>query len=148
MDIMQEFFAYAGDFERTLVDDDWTRLHRYFADDAVYEVVAPTFGCRLVGPSAIFAGMKKSLDGFDRRFDGRDIVVSDGPVVDGAEIRAGWTVTYRKAGVAPFALRGRSTVRYRDGVIAELTDAFEPSVAEEMAAWQRENGVAVDVSYT
>jgi len=40
MDIMQQFMAYAGDFERTLADDDWSRLSGYFADDAVYEVRA------------------------------------------------------------------------------------------------------------
>lgn len=148
MDIMQQFFAYAGDFERTLADDDWSRLRAYFADDAVYEVQAPLFGCRLVGPQAIFAGMKKSLDGFDRRFEGRDIAVTDGPEVAAVEIRAGWTVTYRKTGVPPFVLRGRSTVRYRDGRIVQLTDSYDPDVARELAAWQRESGMSVDVSYT
>lgn len=148
MDILQQFFAYAGDFERTLVDDDWTRLRRYFADDAVYAVESRSFGCRLVGPDAIFAGMKKSLDGFDRRLDGRDVLVTDGPVVDGAEVRVAWTVTYHKAGIAPFALRGRSAARYRDGAIVQLTDSYDPEVEQELTAWQRQHGVAVDVSYT
>ena len=145
---MQSFMAYAGDFERTYVDDDWTRLRRYFADDAVYEVQAPTFGCRLVGPEAIFAGIRKSLNGFDRRFAERDIAVTSGPEVEGDEMRVGWTVTYRKAGVAPFVLRGRSTVRYRDGVIAQLTDSYDASIERELAEWQRTSRMAVDVSYT
>src|SRR6185503_5087987 len=93
MDIMQQFLAYAGDFERTLADDDWSRLRRYFADDAVYEVKAP-FGCRLTGPTAIFAGIKKSLDGFDRKFAKRDIEVTSGPEVSADEIRMGWKVVY------------------------------------------------------
>ena len=148
MDTMQEFLAYAGDFERTLVDDDWTRLRRYFADDAVYEVKAESFGCRLTGPTAIFAGIKKSLDGFDRKFAKRDVEVTSGPEISGDELRVGWKVVYSKDGVPPFVLRGRSIARYRDGKIVYLSDIYDPSVAGEMAAWQRESGVAIDVSYT
>ena len=148
MDIMQSFMAYAGDFERTYADDDWARLQAYFADDAVYAVESATFGCRLVGPAAILAGIRKSVSGFDRRFDEREIAVVSGPDVEGDEMRIGWTVTYRKAGMAPFVLRGRSAVRYRDGVIAALTDSYEPAVERELADWQRANGLPVDVSYT
>jgi hypothetical protein len=147
MDIMRAFMAYAADFERTYVDDDWSRLRRYFADDAVYAVDSERFGCRLVGPDAILAGMKKSVNGFDRRFDSRDVAVTSGPEVAGDELRVAWTVTYSKAGVPPFALRGRSTVGYRDGVIATLTDSFEPAVERELAEWQRASGMDVDVSY-
>jgi hypothetical protein len=148
MDIMQEFMAYAGDFERTLVDDDWTRLRRYFVDDAVYEVKATSFGCRLTGPAAIFAGIKKSLDGFDRKFTKRDIEVTSGPEIVGDELRMGWKVVYSKEGLKPFALRGQSTARYSGGKIVYLADSYDPSVAAELAAWQRESGVQLDPSYT
>ena len=148
MDVMRSFMAYADDFERTYIDDDWTRLRRYFAEDAVYAVESESFGCRLMGPDAIVAGMRKSVNGFDRRFDSRDIAVTSGPEVDGDEIRVSWTGTYRKAGVAPFVLRGRSTVRYRDGVIAILTDSYEPALERELAEWQRASKMDVDVSYT
>ena len=148
MDVMQQFMEYARDFERTLVDDDWTRLRPYFADDAVYEVKAESFGCRLTGPAAIFAGMKKSLDGFDRKFAKRDIEITSGPEVSGEEMRLGWKVTYTQPGVPPFVLRGESTARYAGGKIAYLCDAYDPSVAVEFAAWRRESGVEVDPSYT
>jgi hypothetical protein len=148
MDIITEFSTYAGEFELTFKDDDWTRLRRFFADDAVYEVKAQAFGCRLVGPDAIFRGIKKSLDGFDRKFTGREIALTSGPEVDGDEIRLGWTVTYTKEGLPPFVLRGRSTARYRDGQIAYLCDSYEPSVEAEFGDWQSATGVAVDASYT
>ena len=148
MDIMQQFLAYAGDFEKTLADDDWSRLRQYFADDAVYEVKSESFGCRLVGPSAIFAGMKKSLDGFDRKFSKRDIEVTSGPEIAGDEMRVGWKVVYARDDLAPFILRGRSVVRYAaDGKIAHLSDVYDPSVQAEFDAWQRENHVALDPSY-
>ncbi len=148
MDVMQQFMEYARDFERTLVDDDWTRLQRYFADDAVYEVKAELFGCRLSGPAAIFAGMKKSLDGFDRKFAKRDIEVTSGPEVAGEEIRFVWKVVYSKAGLPPFVLRGQSSARYANDKIAYLCDAYEPSVAVDLAAWRRESGIEIDPSYT
>ena len=148
MDIMPQFMAYARDFEKTLADDDWTRLRRYFADDAVYEVQAQSFGCRLTGPAAIFAGMKKSLDGFDRKFAKRDIEVTSGPEISRDEIRMGWKVVYTQEGLAPFALRGRSTVRYADGKIVHLIDSYDPDMESEFAVWQRTHGIQLDPSYT
>ena len=148
MDILQQFMAYAGDFEQTLADDDWSRVRRYFADDAVYEVKATGFGCRLTGPTAIFAGIKKSLDGFDRKFTKRDIEVLSGPEVAGNEVRLGWKVVYSKEGWPSFVLRGQSTARYADDKIVYLADSYDPSVSDEFAAWQQQSGVALDASYT
>jgi len=146
MDTLQAFMTYAGDFERTLADDDWTRLRGYFADDAVYEVHAP-FGCRLVGPAAIFAGIKKSLDGFDRHFDRRDVEVTSGPDVAGDELKLGWKVVYHKAGLPPFVLRGRSSARYAGGKIVHLADSYDDQVRAEFADWQRQTGLQLDPSY-
>ena len=87
MDNLQRFMMYAADFEKTLADDDWSRLREYFADEAVYEVKSDGFPCTLTGPEAIFTGIKKSLDGFDRKFDGRDIDVTKGPEVAGDGLR-------------------------------------------------------------
>jgi hypothetical protein len=148
MDTVQRFLAYAGDFERTLADDDWTRLRPHFADEAVYEITGEVLPCRLVGPAAIFAGMKKSLDGLDRRFSGRDLAVTSGPDIDGETLRAGWMVTYTRDGAPPFVLRGVTTARVRDGRIVYLADAFDGGVATDLAAWQRATGVALDPAYT
>lgn len=148
METLQQFLAYAAAFEQTYVDDDWSRLEPYFAPDAVYEVRAEAFGCRLVGPKAILAGMKKSIDGFDRRFETRSPRLTHGPEVEGDEVRIGWEVTYEKAGVPTFILRGASVARLRDGRIAELRDEFEPSAERELDDWRQRSGMHVDVSYT
>lgn len=147
MDILQHFLAYAGDFEKTLADDDWSRLGAYFADDAVYEVKSDSFGCRLVGPRAIFAGMKKSLDGFDRKFSERNIEITSGPEVAGDELRVGWRVTYGKDGLSPFVLAGRSVARFADGRIAYLCDGYDPGVTADFERWERENHARLDPSY-
>jgi hypothetical protein len=138
---------YAADFEQTLADDDWSRLRQYFADDAVYEVKSDSFGCKLTGPDAIFTGIKKSLDGFDRKFEGRAIDITKGPELDGDGLRADWAVTYRKAGKTPYVLRGSTEARYRDGKIAYLADSYAASVGPEAAAWMQQNGMILDPSY-
>src|SRR4029453_9943996 len=147
MDIMQQFLAYAGDFEKTLVDDDWARLRKYFADDAVYEVKAKSFGCHLTGPTAIFAGIRKTLNGFDRKFTKRDIEVTSGPEISGDQMQLGWKVVYTKDGVPPFVLRGSSTVRYAGEKIAYLADSYDQAMEQEMVAWQSESGMNADPSY-
>lgn len=148
MDNLQRFLAYAGDFEKTYADDDWSRLHQHFTEDALYDVQSETIGCKLKGPDAIFKGIKKSLDGFDRTFTERKIDLVGAPEVDGDEVRLAWTVTYQKEGVTDFVLRGRSVARYRDGKIAYLSDRYDPSLDQEFADWQQKNGVQLDVSYT
>src|SRR2546429_9325087 len=82
MPILDRFLAYAQDFERTYVDDEWSRLEQYFTPAATYEVVGPT-PCKLNGRAAIFRGIKKSLDGFDRKFAERRISVEGTPKAEG-----------------------------------------------------------------
>jgi len=142
------FMQYAAAFEETFKDDDWSRLRQYFTPDAVYTIEAETFPATLHGPDAIFAGMKKSLDGFDRRFDSRTIAIVDPPVFEGDTMRVGWEVTYGKSGTEPFVLPGRTTAQFRDGKIAKLTDHYDASVGPAAAAWIRKSGLPVDPSYT
>ena len=147
MDNLNQFLAYAGDFEKTYKDDDWSRLGQYFTDDAVYEVKGLGIDCRIVGPRAIFKGIKKSLDGFDRKFAKRTIAVTSGPDVEGDTMRVGWTVTYANDGLAPFPLRGRTEIRHRDGKIAYLGDSYDASMARDAAEWSAKNKFTFDVSY-
>ena len=147
MSLVQRFMAYAADFEKTLADDDWSRLGQYFSPDAVYRVESSLFGCELTGRDAIFGGMKKSLDGFDRRFPAREIQLTDGPEVEGDELRVSWTVTYHKEGLPDFVLRGRSRARIEDDEIVLLVDSYEDVVNTEIADWMREAGVQLDPSY-
>ena len=148
MDILPQFLAYAGDFERTLADDDWTRLRRYFADDAVYEVKAESFGCRLTGPAAIFKGIKKSLDGFDRRFATREVALEGAPEVEGDTVALSWAVTYGRAGNPPLVLRGRSKAKFAGERIVELTDSYDAAALESTSGWMRQHGRDLDPSYT
>lgn len=148
MGVIESFLTYAAGFEKTLADDDWSRLSKHFSEDAVYRVESDLFGCELTGHENIFAGMKKSLDGFDRNFPEREIETTEGPDVEGDELRVGWTVTYHKEGLPDFVLRGRSLARFSGEKIVLLVDSYDQQINEEVAAWTRETGVKLDPSYT
>lgn len=141
------FIQYAQGFEETFDDDDWSRLERFFAPDATYEVRNVSFGCRLEGRDAILRGMKRSLDGFDRKLPKRAVAITEPPSEDGERMTVGWTATYEKPGAPPFVLRGRSRVRYRDGVIAELVDEYADGMDAEATGWLQKHAPGLDASY-
>lgn len=147
MSPLQRFLAYAMAFEQTYDDDDWSRIAPFFASDAVYEVRNSALGCRLEGPAAITAGLKKSLDGFDRRLGKRTLDVTDGPHEDGDTVSIGWTGTYVVPDASPLVLRGRSTARYRDGLIVELVDDYPPGMDDEAGAWLARHAPGASPAY-
>ncbi|MDZ7782080.1 MAG: nuclear transport factor 2 family protein [Halioglobus sp.] len=142
---------YTAAFERTFEDDDWTRLTPFFAEDAVYEVRGGPYACRLKGRSAIFAGMKKSVDGLDRRCDDRQIELIDGPQVEetpaGKVVSLDWRVCYQygKAPRASFA--GRTVATVADGRIVDLRDEYTDEDLEGFQRWMRDYGEGLDGAY-
>ena len=112
---MQVFMDYAAAFEQTYVDDDWSRLTPFFSEDATYEVRGGPLACEISGREAIFSGLKKSIDGLDRRSAERQIELIDGPNVvasgAGEELSAGWRVIYQFGDAPKLALPGRSVFK-------------------------------------
>ena len=104
------FMDYAAAFEQTFIDDDWSRLARYFPDDVHYEVRGGPLACDITGREAVFAGLKKSIDGLDRRCSERELDLVYGPDVvatdEGHEVRIGWRVTYQYRDAPKMVLPG------------------------------------------
>jgi hypothetical protein len=144
---LANFMEYAQAFELTFDDDDWSRLERYFAPDAIYEVRNIAFACRIEGREAIFRGIKRSLDTFDRKLPKRAIEVTEPPVEDGDTMTVGMAVTYQKPGAPPLVLRGRVIARYRGEVIAEMADVYDDATREAFERWAREHGAGLSGSY-
>jgi hypothetical protein len=147
MDPLQRFAAYAADFEKTFVDDDWTRLEGYFRDDAVYTVEGTAFDCEVRGRDAIFRAIKKSIDGFDRRFERREITPGAAPLVEGNRVTFSGSVRYEKEGVEPLTIRLSETAELDEaGRIARLEDVY-PDGQDEMLRWLDRHGSRFDPSY-
>lgn len=147
MNVLELFLAYADNFEKTYADDDWSRLEPHFCDDAVYEVKGDPISAKFEGPDAIFKAMKTSVDGGDRRFEGREIGIVRAPEVDGSRMSVGWEVTYTVNGHPPFVLRGSSEAEFRDGKIAYLCDSYDDAVMGEIQDWQEKTGFLFDFAY-
>jgi hypothetical protein len=145
MAALERFLAYAQDFERTYADDDWSRLAQYFAPDAVYEVQG-TAPCEITGREAIFRGLKKSLDGFDRKFAERRVEIAGPPKAEGDTVAVEWLATYVRPGTPPLVLRGRSVACFAGDAIGRLTDTLTGDPGE-LAAWFGAHGAGLDPSY-
>jgi hypothetical protein len=135
MDTLQRFGAYAADFEKTFQDDDWTRLEEYFAEDAVYTVEGAPFACEVRGRDAIFRAIKKSIDGFDRRMDKREISPGGAPEVEGRRVTVSGGVRYEKEGMEPISIHLSETAEFDEaGRIVRLHDVY-PESQDEALAW-------------
>ena len=148
---VQVFMDYAAAFEETYVDDDWSRLTPFFHEDARYEVRGGPMACQIAGRDAIFRGLKKSIDGLDRRFDERTIEISDGPhvakVPDGEEVSIGWLVTYRRSDSPKIGIPGRSVFTVVDGRISAMRDEYDDTAMAPVEAWLQQYGADLDGSY-
>lgn len=147
MNALERFMAYAEDFEKTYADDDWSRLAPHFNEDAIYEIVSDTMPCSLQGTAAIFAGIRKSLEGMDRRFEQRSIAPGDDLQFDDSSVSISWTATYSNPGQPPFVLKGKSQAELRNGKISLLRDSYAKTADEEMQQWIAETGMEIDPSY-
>lgn len=147
MDPLQRFGAYAADFEKTFADDDWTRLEGYFAEDATYTIRGTPFDCELRGRDAIFRGIKKSIDGFDRRFDAREIVAGGPPVVEGNRVTFSGSVRYEKAGLEPTSIALSETAELdEEGRIVSLEDVYAEG-QDEAFRWLERHADDFDPTY-
>lgn len=148
---MQVALAYAADFEKTYEDDDWGRLAKYFAESATYDVVGGPMACHIAGRDNIFAGIRKSLQGFDRHFDSREIELLGEPAVvavpAGEEIHLRWQVSYQRGETPLMRLPGASCVTVADDVIIALRDDYDDAELGEVAAWMASHGAGLDPSY-
>ena len=148
---MKVFMDYAAAFEQTFIDDDWSRLAPFFSEDATYEVRGGPMACNISGRDAIFAGLRKSIDGMDRRCSDRRIELTESPnVIDtdtDQELSIGWKVTYQYGDAPKMVLPGRSVFTVADGVIVAMRDDYDDAEMEEVGAWMLKHGAGLDGSY-
>ena len=146
MSTLSRFTSYAAAFEETYADDDWGRLEPFFVEDAVYQVSGLAAPCVLRGRDAIFRGIKKSLDGFDRKLDGRKIIPTGPPEASGDRLTLHGMVRYRKAGAPDLELHATIVVEFEGDRIRHMHDAFRTD-DREAAAWFASHGAGLDAAY-
>lgn len=151
MESMRLFAAYFEAFEATYLDDDWSRLEGLFAPDAVYRVEGcGPFDCELRGRDAVFAGIRRFLDGFDRRCT-RRLEALEPPVCTEDSVSFLGAAVYTRGESPPFRIELRETIEFRDGLIVRIADTYDgswkdglPAEAEE---WMRRYGSGLTLGY-
>jgi hypothetical protein len=122
---LARFQQYADAFEEVFESDDWSLLDPYFTEDAIYEIHAgPPFGARSEGRDNVFAALKASLDGNDRRFDSRELEVLEGPELRDGAVWFRWQARYQRAETPGMVIEGVETARFEGERIALLEDTF------------------------
>lgn len=113
----------------------------FFTEDAVYETFAEApFGGRHEGRDAVLGYFKTVLDGFDRRFDSRELKLLEGPVERDGSVWIRWRVTYRLAGAPDFVLEGEESARFEGDRIRLLEDRIPARIAAETRSFLAEHG--------
>ena len=140
MSNIARFAAYAAAFEKSYESDDWALVRPFFAEDAVYDVGVDLFmGTQFRGREAILAYFKAVLDGFDRRFESRELSLLEGPVEEGQTVRIRGCATYRAAGVPDLVLVLEEFVTFENDLIVHLEDRYEDEMKQEMDAYLDEH---------
>ena len=131
MNDLERFEKYAADFEVVFENDDWSLVGRHFAQDAVYETLAgPPMGGRYEGRDAVLVSMKQTLDGFDRRFDSREVTFLEGPELRDGNVWLRARVIYAVEGAPDLVLEGEATATFNGDGIVRLEDSYPGGVAD------------------
>ncbi len=141
MDPIARFQEYAAAFEQVYTSDDWSLLEPYFTEDAVYEIFGgEPFAGKHEGRDALLAHLKRSVDGFERRFETRELEILEGPELEGNSVWLRWRGSYRSPGLAELVIDGEETAVFEGDRIRRLEDRFPPEASPITEAWFEANG--------
>ncbi len=141
MDLAARFERYADDFDRTVEDDDWSRIRPYFTEDAVREEhMLPLMSFRHSGIDEIINQWRPIVEGFDRRFD-RRVLVRVSPARQEANVVTLHWVGIYCAGDAPALLgEGFEVARFRGDRIEHLESKVTQDTVERDIQWAAKYG--------
>jgi len=139
MSIADIFELFASDFELTVQDDDWSRLKKYFADDAIYlNVGDPNSKCE--GRDAILAFLKADVSNNDRRFNTRQLTALTQPKTIGNRLYRQWRSTYTLAGTPDLVVEGEARYLFDGDLIKSIEEELSPASFQIYSKWMQQYG--------
>jgi len=134
------FLEFAAAFEKSFLDDDWSRVADLLTADAVYSVTGgPPLGGRWEGKDAVVGHFKQILDDFDRRFATRKTEILGAPTTTDEQIRFEWRGTYSTPGIPDLVISGIETVIFDGDLIRFLEDEMHEGCDVGMQAHMAEH---------
>ena len=141
MSHLERFAAYAAAFEESYADDNWQRLEQYFTEDAVY---LPGDGTEAVGRDNVFAALRNSINGLDRRFDSRGFGNMPDPTEEGDVVTLNWVLIFTKQGAPDLTISGVERLNFDGDRISRMEDIFDNGVMDNVGAWMAEHGESLN----
>jgi hypothetical protein len=138
MDLREVFQAYESDFEKTVADDRWARLERYFTEDAVYQTYG-NLGRRTEGRSAVFERLRRDLDMLDRRCKWRRVTTIGGIQVDENRVLRNWVATFHIDGSTDLMIEGSERITFAGDRIVKLEEEPSENAERHLLAWMKLN---------
>jgi ketosteroid isomerase-like protein len=139
MGIIDTFESFAADFEAVVEDDDWTRLEKYFAEDATYlNVGGPDPKCE--GREAILAFLKADVANSDRRFDTRTLIALTPPKAEGNRLCRQWRCTYTLAGTPDLVVDGEARYVFEGDRIKAIEEEATAVSMQKFGEWMQKYG--------
>lgn len=133
MNHLTQFLDYANDFEETYVDDDWQRVAKHLHGDIIYEVHNAPVACSIKGKTQVCDGIRKALDGFDRRCE-RSLQKPDVVTNELNRVLIHGSVAYKRQGEL-FTIRLWQIASFHENKISHLMDIYDPGIGDEYIRW-------------
>ncbi|MEE4298223.1 MAG: hypothetical protein V2J24_02175, partial [Pseudomonadales bacterium] len=111
------FLRWYEAFETAAARNDFTAARDLLADDAVYEVEGVPYACRIEGADAIVEGLRRSLAGFDHRFETRLLGIMGAPQMQADRITAQLLAVWQRGDEPALVVVVPKDLYLRDGRI-------------------------------
>ena len=112
MSNVRHVLNYAIKFEQAYAARDWTLIEPCFTPEATYVVSgAAAFAGTHEGREAVLRYFAAVTEGFDRRFDAREVLVVDGPAEREGCLWFRWAAIYHLAGAPTSEWKARASPR-------------------------------------
>lgn len=136
MDLAVRFETYADDFDRTVEDDDWLRIRKHFAKDAIREEHnPPVISLRHEGIDMIINEWRTIVENFDRLFD-RRVLVRTAPAQQNRNVvTLPWVGIYVFSETPTLIGEGREIATYKDDRITHLRTTWSEDTIQRMIDW-------------
>lgn len=136
MSNVRHVLNYAIKFEQAYAARDWTLIEPCFTPEATYVVSgAAAFAGTHEGREAVLRYFAGVTEGFDRRFDAREVLVVDGPAEREGCLWFRWAAIYHLAGAPDLRVEGESFATLSGDEISRLEDRIAPEEGARVAAY-------------
>jgi ketosteroid isomerase-like protein len=125
-DLMTAFVTYEEAFEAGYAGDSWNPVDACLSDDIVWNVggVSPPLGGTFSGRTDVLNAIEDSCNSFDRRFDVREPLATEDPVLIPGGVYFPFQVTYRRNGLPPAVLHGMEWDFFTNGKMTFHREIF------------------------